>query len=77
MNGLISNELNAGKKLKIPLKDEEKPMPEPMRIYKTYVVKKGDTFWGISQKLNVSIDYLMETNNKIGYSVKEGEVLKY
>ena len=41
----------------LPAKEVNKPASD------TYVVKKGDTLWGISKEYNISVDTLKEINN--------------
>lgn len=54
-NGATNNtSLYAGQKIIIPDKSNE---------YTTYKVQKGDTYWIISQKYNVSLDSLLSLNN--------------
>ncbi len=75
-NGLKSNDLRIGQRLTIyprravasaPATNQSKPVekkPLPKGEYKTYVVKKGDSLWLISQKYpEVSVAQLKEWNN--------------
>ena len=75
-NGLKSNDLRVGQRLTIyprravasaPATNQSKPAvkkPLPKGEYKTYVVKKGDSLWLISQKYpQVSVAQLKEWNN--------------
>jgi membrane-bound lytic murein transglycosylase D len=45
-------------------------------LYINYEVMKGDTMYSISRKYNVSINDILEWNNKTDYALKEGEVLR-
>lgn len=54
-NNLTSNSLTIGQILKIPQKEKVTD--------NYYVVKKGDTLYGISKKFNISINRLKELNN--------------
>ena len=75
-NGLKSNDLRVGQRLTIyprrPVADASQPAktnkttknPVPKGKYETYVVKKGDSLWLISQKYpEVSVSQLKEWNN--------------
>lgn len=54
-NNLTSNSLTIGQILKIPQKEKVTD--------NYYIVKKGDTLYGISKKFNISINRLKELNN--------------
>lgn len=41
----------------------------------TYIVKSGDTLWGISNQFGVSVTELASLNNVIGSNLKVGQVL--
>jgi len=46
------------------------------KVSKTYTVKKGDTFWDISQENNISLNKLLSINNKKASSgIKAGDKL--
>jgi len=81
INGLTSNSLSAGMKLKIPITTEEIKEEKTESIsnetVKEYIVKPKDTFYSISRDLGISVSELKEKNNKTDNSLSIGEVLKY
>jgi len=68
LNGLTSNTLSIGQKLKISssLKDSET----------IYTVVKGDSLYGIARKFNVSVDNLKSINNLTSNNLSIGQKLK-
>ena len=54
----------------IPYKEEDKIIKD------TYVVSKGDTLYGISKKLDTTVDELKKINNLTSNSLSIGEILK-
>ena len=65
--------LSAGYKIKVPLPLAEKDQNK----VKYYTVVAGDTMYGISVKLKISVADLKKKNNKTDNSLAIGEVLKY
>ncbi len=54
----------------IPYKEEDKVIKD------TYVVSKGDTLYGISKKLDTTVDELKKINNLTSNSLSIGQILK-
>lgn len=69
VNNLSSNLLNIGQNLIIPGKKNNTSSNE-------YVVKKGDTLYGIAKKYNVSVDNLKSYNNLSTDSLSIGQIIK-
>lgn len=68
-NNLSSNLLSVGQNLIIPGKKNNTSSNE-------YVVKKGDTLYGIANKYNVSVDNLKSYNNLSTDSLSIGQIIK-
>ncbi len=87
-NGLRSNRLRVGQKLKIYSRypvaynksktvKSTKKTGKRKRTYITYKVKPGDTLWNISRKYNVSLSEIMKWNRLKKHSkLKPGMTLK-
>ena len=69
VNNLSSNLLSIGQNLIIPGKKADISSNE-------YVVKKGDTLYGIANKYNVSVDNLKSYNNLSTDSLSIGQIIK-
>lgn len=69
VNNLSSNLLSIGQNLIIPGKKNNTSSNE-------YVVKKGDTLYGIANKYNVSVDNLKSYNNLSTDSLSIGQTIK-
>ena len=69
LNNLTSNKLSVGQKLLIG----EDIVPV---INDTYIVKKGDTLYGIAKKYGLSVDELKKYNNLNSSSLSIGQKLK-
>ena len=69
VNNLSSNLLSIGQNLIIPGKNNNTSSNE-------YVVKKGDTLYGIANKYNVSVDNLKSYNNLSTDSLSIGQIIK-
>ena len=69
-NNLTSNTLQIGQVLRIPTKEiyEEKE--------NVYVVKKGDTLYGIAQANNTTVDEIKKFNNLTSNILSTGQLLK-
>lgn len=63
-NNLISNLLNLGQKLLIPIGEDT-----------TYVVKSGDTLYKIAREFNISVDELKRLNNLNNNNLSVGQIL--
>ena len=68
LNNLTSNILNIGQMLKLP--SEEGVMEN------TYIVKSGDTLYGIALKTGTTVSELKALNNLTGNILSIGQVLK-
>jgi N-acetylmuramoyl-L-alanine amidase len=69
LNNLTSNKLSVGQKLLIG----EDIVPV---INDTYIVKKGDTLYGIAKKYGLSVDELKKYNNLNSSSLSIGQKIK-
>lgn len=67
LNGLISNLLSIGQKLKIPSTSSNNE--------NIYIVKNGDTLYGIASKYNVSVNDLKQLNNITTNNLSIGQIL--
>lgn len=61
-NDLKSTQLRIGQVLRIPLKDP-KDNSKPKVQVKQYIVKAGDTPWGIANQNNMQLDELLKLNH--------------
>lgn len=68
LNNLTSDTLRIGQILKIPTTAGTN--------YITYIVKNGDTLYGIAKRYNTSVDILKNFNNLISNALKIGQALK-
>lgn len=82
-NGLTSNNINVGQKLKVaaPAKTQEKAPAEVKTSasgnYTTYVVKEGDSFYSIAKNYpGVSADNIMDFNGLSSSKIKPGMTIK-
>ena len=69
LNNLSSNLLTIGQRLKVSYSDNASEVD-------FYVVKKGDTLYGIAQKYNTTVNDLMNNNNLTSSFLQVGQVLK-
>ncbi|MBX9850955.1 MAG: LysM peptidoglycan-binding domain-containing protein [Cytophagaceae bacterium] len=70
LNGLKSNKLYVGQKLKV------KKDPRIQNTADTYIVKDGDTMFGIAKKFGLTVDELKALNDLKDNSLYENMVLK-
>lgn len=69
------NLIYAGRELLIPKCEEG---DKPSQNENVYIVKRGDTLWGISRKFGVSVRYLVNKNGiKNSRLIYPGQVIKY
>jgi membrane-bound lytic murein transglycosylase D len=74
----INSPLSIGQELKIkPAKIENEPTEAPAvpSSEQRYVVKQGDTLYKIAREFEVSVDEIIELNQKTGSEVKVDEIL--
>ncbi len=71
LNNLTSNSLSIGQVLKIK-KESEGVTPDE----DTYIVKSGDTLYGIARRFGLSVDELKRINNLASNTLSIGQVLK-
>lgn len=71
LNNLISNNLSINQKLLVS-QNNEKILEE---IESTYVVKKGDTLWSISNQYGITVDTLRRLNNLTTNDLFIGQIL--
>ncbi len=72
-NNLKTDSLSIGQILKIPVKSNT-PAPLPV-VTNEYVVKSGDTLWGIASENNVTVDAIKSANNLKTDSLSVGQKL--
>ena len=73
INNLNSNEIKIGQQLFLKQKQEaSKPNVE----YDSYIVKKGDSLWSISQKYNIIVNDLIKLNELDSITLQIGQELK-
>ncbi len=75
LNYLTSNNLKIGDILRIPemyTKEEDMVMP----TFVNYMVKSGDTLYGIAKKYNSNVDTIIKDNNLTSNNLKVGSILK-
>ena len=75
LNYLKSPNLSIGQVLRIPemyTKEEDMVLPN----YTTYVVKKGDTLYSISNAFNVTVDTILKDNGLTDKNLNVGQTLK-
>ena len=75
LNGISSDILRIGQVLKIPTLRQGVSTKSPPAKVKSYTVRSGDTLWGISKKLGVSISALQKANKLKGTNVIAGTKL--
>ncbi len=68
-NNLTSNSLSIGQILRIPIEEED-------NTSSTYVVKSGDTLYGIANKFNTTVDSLKTLNNLTTNTLGVGQILQ-
>ena len=71
LNNLTSNALSIGQVLKLKENTTSNAFTGD-----TYVVKSGDTLYGIARKYNLSVDELKKLNNLSSNNLSVGQVLK-
>ena len=48
----------------------------PVTDVNTYIVKQGETFYGIARKYNLTLQQLLDLNNKTEPSIKVGDIIR-
>lgn len=74
LNNLTDNTLAIGQNLKIPILKNQEIIEESS--LETYIVKKGDSLWKISQKYNISVPELIKLNNLENLTLQINQELK-
>ena len=57
-------------------KDEQRDILNPTPQHPTYIVRSGDTLWGISRTRNISVADLRRINNLSSDTLRVGQVLR-
>lgn len=79
LNNLTSNTLSIGQKLNITTNDKDindNQDSQNNNSNNTYIVKSGDTLYGIASKNNTTVDILKQLNNLSSNLLSIGQVLK-
>lgn len=71
LNGLTSDLLSIGQKLRIPISSDE-----DLSNHQDYTVKTGDTLYKIANIFGMSVDEIMKINNLTSHTLSIGQVLK-
>lgn len=61
----VSNESESATKTATPVTDVN-----------TYIIKQGETFYGIARKYNLTLQQLLDLNNKTEPSIKVGDIIR-
>ena len=72
LNNLDNNIVFIGQTIKIPSSYKE---PEINESINSYIVKKGDTLYGISKKFNTTVEKLKKDNNLNSSTLSIGQIL--
>ncbi|RUL51279.1 C40 family peptidase [Lysinibacillus antri] len=75
MNQLTSDNLHIGQVLNVPNAPVTEKVEQPTTA-KTYVVKSGDSLWGIATKNGLTVDQLKAFNGLTSNVINVGQVLK-
>lgn len=76
-NDLQNQGLNIGQKIIVSeVEKEEVKIEEEIDEFIEYTVQQGDTMYGVSRKFNVSVDKILEWNNKNDNTLSVGDRLK-
>lgn len=70
-----ANISNAAALSSAPVSNEKPVSPSPSQTY-SYVVKKGDTLYGISKKFNMNLSELISLNNMQENVLKAGQTIR-
>lgn len=73
LNNLTSNTLSIGQVLRIPSSGSSS---EPETGTTTYIVKAGDTLYGIANRFGTTVDAIKSLNNLTSNSLSIGQILK-
>jgi len=71
---IVEETIEINKKPKEEIVKKELKLTKPKKIF--HIVEKGDTFYNLSKKYNISINKLKSLNNKNNYSLSIGEELR-
>lgn len=74
INNLTSNSLSIGQVLK--LKEISTTPTTPSMVGENYIVKSGDTLYGIANRFGLTVDELKRLNNLTSNTLSIGQVLK-
>ena len=77
-SSLTSDQLSIGQVLTIPT-NATTPAPSPAPTSEqttTYIVKAGDSLWGISKQFNTTVNAMKQTNQLTSDSLAIGQILK-
>ncbi len=69
INNLTTDSLAVGQILKVPTENDENNT-------NTYIVKSGDTLYGIANKYNTTVDEIKSLNNLTSNTLSIGQILK-
>ena len=75
LNGLKSTNLSIGQVLKIP-SNNSSSSNETIPSFTNYVVKKGDTLYGIAKNNNLTVDQIIKDNSLASNTLSIGQILK-
>ena len=81
LNDLPSEELSIGQSLQVQKEEKVLSYDNPElddsdSVFIDYVIKQGDTIYGVSKKFNVSVADILEWNNKTSNTLSVGEKIK-
>lgn len=76
LNNLNNNTLYIGQQLFVPSNNTIPDNDPEINNYSTYIVKKGDSLWAISQAFDITVDELIKLNNLSTTTINIGDKLK-
>ena len=69
LNGLDSDLLRIGQKLKVPVS-------QSAPSYTEYTVQSGDTLWSLAKRYHTTVDAIKQLNNLSSDLLRIGQILK-